>query len=36
VVYVRLGRRPWKLCVNDRCPRKVNVYAMQDLRKGKR
>jgi DNA topoisomerase I len=37
VVYVRLGRRPWKLCVNDRCPRKVNVYAMQNLqRKGKR
>jgi DNA topoisomerase-1 len=36
VVYVRLGRRPWKLCVNDRCPRKVNVYAMQDLQKGKR
>jgi len=36
VVYVRLGRHPWKLCVNDRCPRKVNVYAMQDLqRKGK-
>lgn len=35
VVYVRLGRRPWKLCVNDRCPRKVNVYSMQDLqRKG--
>ncbi len=37
VVYVRLGRRPWKLCVNDRCPRKVNVYVMQDLqRKSKR
>ena len=36
VVYVRMGRRPWKLCVNDRCPRKVNVYAMQNLqRKGK-
>ncbi len=36
VVYVRMGRRPWRLCVNDRCPRKVNVYAMQDLqRKGK-
>jgi DNA topoisomerase I len=33
VVYVRLGRYPWKLCVNDRCPRKVNVYAMQDLQK---
>jgi DNA topoisomerase-1 len=31
VVYVRLGRYPWRLCVNDRCPRKVNVYAMQDL-----
>jgi DNA topoisomerase I len=37
VVYVRLGKHPWRLCVNDRCPRKVNVYAMQDLqRKGKR
>jgi DNA topoisomerase I len=35
VVFVRLGRRPWRLCVNDRCPRKVNVYAMKDLRKGK-
>ena len=33
VVYVRLGRRPWRLCVNDRCPRKVNVYAMQNLQK---
>jgi DNA topoisomerase I len=33
VVYVRLGRRPWRLCVNDRCPRKVNPYAMQDLQK---
>jgi DNA topoisomerase I len=33
VVYVRLGRRPWKLCVNDRCPRKVNVYSMQKLLK---
>jgi DNA topoisomerase I len=31
VVYVRMGRRHWRLCVNDRCPRKVNVYAMQDL-----
>jgi DNA topoisomerase-1 len=29
VVYVRMGRYPWRLCVNDRCPRKVNVYAMQ-------
>jgi len=29
VVYVRMGRHPWRLCVNDRCPRKVNVYAMQ-------
>jgi DNA topoisomerase-1 len=29
VISVRLGRYPWKLCVNDRCPRKVNVYAMQ-------
>jgi len=36
VVYVRLGRRPWRLCVNDRCPRKVNVYAMQDLQKNGR
>jgi DNA topoisomerase-1 len=36
VVYVRLGRRPWRLCVNDRCPRKVNVYAMQDLHKNGR
>jgi hypothetical protein len=33
VVYVRLGRHPWRLCVNDRCPRKVNVYAMQNLQK---
>jgi DNA topoisomerase I len=33
VVYVRFGRYPWRLCVNDRCPRKVNVYAMRDLRK---
>ncbi|MDA4136417.1 MAG: DNA topoisomerase I [Thaumarchaeota archaeon] len=33
VVYARLGRRPWRLCVNDRCPRKVNVYAMQILQK---
>jgi DNA topoisomerase I len=29
VVYVGIGRRRWKLCVNDRCPRKVNVYKMQ-------
>jgi len=36
VVYVRMGTRPWKLCVNDRCPRKVNVYAMQDLQKSGR
>jgi len=36
VVYVRLGRRPWRLCVNDRCPRKVNVYAMQDSQKNSR
>ena len=36
VVYARLGRRPWRLCVNDRCPRKVNVYTMQNLqRKGR-
>lgn len=33
VVHVRLGWRPWRLCVNDRCPRKVNVYAMQNLHK---
>lgn len=33
VVYARLGRHPWRLCVNDRCPRKVNVYAMQKLQK---
>jgi DNA topoisomerase-1 len=33
VVYVRMGRHPWKLCVNDRCPRKVNVYAMQNLQR---
>jgi len=33
VVYARLGRHPWRLCVNDRCPRKVNVYVMQDLQK---
>jgi len=31
VVYVKFGRRPWRLCVNDRCPRKVNVYKMQNL-----
>jgi DNA topoisomerase I len=35
VVYIRMGRRPWRLCVNDRCPRKVNVYSMKKLqRKG--
>jgi len=33
VVYVSMGRYPWRLCVNDRCPRKVNVYKMQDLQK---
>jgi DNA topoisomerase-1 len=33
VVYVKLGKHPWKLCVNDRCPRKVNIYAMQNLQK---
>ena len=33
VVYVRLGRHPWRLCVNDKCPRKVNVYAMRNLHK---
>jgi len=33
IVYIRAGRRPWRLCVNDRCPRKVNVYSMQNLRK---
>ena len=37
VVYVMLGRHPWRLCVNDRCPRKVNVYSMQNLQnRGKR
>lgn len=36
VVYVRMGRYPWKLCVNDRCPRKVNVYSMQKLQKRKK
>jgi DNA topoisomerase I len=36
VVYVRMGRRPWRLCVNDRCPRKVNVYSMQDLKRRER
>jgi ssDNA-binding Zn-finger/Zn-ribbon topoisomerase 1 len=35
VVYVRLGRYPWRLCVNNRCPRKVNVYAMTDSSKGR-
>lgn len=29
VVYLRLGRRPWRLCVNERCPKKINVYAMR-------
>ena len=33
VVYVRAGRRPWRLCVNTKCPRKVNIYAMQNLQK---
>ncbi|MDA4116887.1 MAG: DNA topoisomerase I [Thaumarchaeota archaeon] len=33
VAYVRAGRRPWKLCINLRCPRKVNIYAMQNLQK---
>jgi DNA topoisomerase I len=36
VVYVRLGRRPWRLCVNDRCPRKVNVYALQPPQEGRK
>ena len=36
VVYARLGRRPWRLCVNDRCPRKVNVYTMQKMQKNAR
>ncbi|HUH99921.1 MAG TPA: DNA topoisomerase I [Nitrososphaerales archaeon] len=33
VVYVRMGRHPWRLCVNDRCPRKVNAYSMRGLQK---
>ncbi len=33
VVYAWLGRRPWRLCVNERCPRKVNVYSMQNLQR---
>jgi len=31
VAQIRFGRRSWKLCVNDRCPRKVNVYSMQKI-----
>lgn len=34
VVYVRFGRRPWRLCVNNRCPEKVNVYSMVRTQKG--
>lgn len=33
VVHVGHGRRSWRLCVNDRCPRKVNVYTMQNSQK---
>ncbi len=33
VVYARVGRHPWRLCVNSKCPRKVNIYAMQNLQK---
>jgi DNA topoisomerase I len=33
VVYVRTGRRPWRLCVNSLCPHKVNIYAMQNLQR---
>jgi len=33
IVYARFGRRGWRLCVNDKCPRKVNVYRMQETRK---
>jgi DNA topoisomerase-1 len=30
VVYASFGgRRGWRLCVNPKCPRKVNVYSMQ-------
>jgi DNA topoisomerase-1 len=36
VVYARAGRHPWRLCVNSRCPRKVNIYAMQNLQKNDR
>lgn len=35
VVNVRLGTRPWRLCVNDRCPRKVNVYTMRKLQRNR-
>lgn len=33
VVSTRRRGRLWKLCVNDRCPRKVNVYSMQKLQR---
>jgi len=36
MVYVSTRRRPWKLCVNDRCPRKVNVFAIQEFRRIKK
>lgn len=28
IVHVKAGRRPWRLCVNDKCPSKVNPYRM--------
>ena len=33
VVYVRLGRRPWRLCINVNCPSKAEKNAVQDLPK---
>ena len=33
VACVGYGRRSWRLCVNDRCPRKVNVYSMRGLKR---
>ncbi len=33
IVYVKLGRFPWKLCVNPRCPRKAKKNEMQALQK---
>jgi len=32
VVRLGFGRNGWRLCVNDRCPRKVNVYSMKRSR----